>query len=57
MTVFIVTRTFSDWEGEITNIDSVFSSKEKARKRIKKASDERPDLFWDIEEFTVNEED
>lgn len=55
-TVFIVTWTFSDWDGELTRIDSVFDTEEQAQKRVERASKERPDLSWDIEEFMVNKE-
>jgi hypothetical protein len=46
---------FSDWDGEISTIDSVFSSEKLAKSRVEEMSKVRPDLFWDIEEYIVDD--
>ena len=55
MKVFVVLCVFSDWDGEISTIDSIFSSEKLAKSRVEEMSKIRPDLFWDIEEYVVDD--
>jgi len=55
MKVFVVSCIIPDWHGEISTIDSVFSSEKLAKSRVEEMSKVRPDLFWDYEEYIVDD--
>ena len=55
MKVFVVLCTVSDWDGEFTSIDSIFSSEKLAESRADEMKRIRPDLFWDIKEYVVDD--
>lgn len=55
MKVFVVLCTNSDWDGEFTSIDSIFSSEKLAESRADEMKRIRPDLFWDVEEYVIDD--
>lgn len=55
MKVFVVLCTVPDWDGEFTSIDSIFSSEKLAESRADEMKRIRPNLFWDIEEYIVDD--
>ncbi len=55
MKVYVVNYTISDWYGESTSIDSVFSTEELARSRASNMSRIRPDLDWFYTEYEVDD--
>ena len=55
MKVFVVLCIIPDWHGEISTIDSIFSSEKLAQSRMKEMLKVRPDLFWDCEEYIVDD--
>lgn len=55
MKVFVVLCIIPDWNGEINTVDSVFSSEKLAKSRVEEMSKVRPDLFWDYEEYIIDD--
>jgi hypothetical protein len=55
MKVYVVNYTISDWYGESTTIDSIFSTEELALSRASNMSRIKPDLDWFCTEYEVDD--